>query len=230
MVGCSQIATVKQTTPSFAIVGTQEERLAPAERQLSDARKLEQADPSRALGNYLASAHAAFDQLQRDPHDKQARDLYNFSVARSIEVIGEARLNPWDRALTVPTPDGEYSLTSVRHPEPDRNPAAYELIPSDTVILGGTFISRHVTIEGIGAPVVAVGRERWLTVSCSAILKVGGLLTDQRDHIRRASVAKGVARPSALWRQCRSVVRCLLPAKLVAYSATSTFFPRNYLR
>ena len=159
LAGCSQIATVKQTTPRFAVVGTQEQQLTQAQRQLGDARKLEQADPPRALGNYLASAHAASDRLKQHPDDKQARDLYNFSVARSIEVIEKARLNPWDRALRVPTPDGEYTLTSVQHPQPDRNPAAYELIPDDTMILGGTYISRRVTVEGIGAPVVAVGRE-----------------------------------------------------------------------
>jgi pimeloyl-ACP methyl ester carboxylesterase len=157
--GCAHIVTVKPTTPQFTASGNQEPALAAAESRLRDAARLQQSNSLQALGNYLSCAHAAYDRLKNQPGDKQARDLYNFSVARAIEVIEEAQLNPWDRALKVPAPGGEYILTSVRHSQPDRNPAAYELIPDDTIILGGTFIRRRVTVEGIGAPVVAVGRE-----------------------------------------------------------------------
>ncbi|HEY4281998.1 MAG TPA: alpha/beta fold hydrolase [Chthoniobacterales bacterium] len=150
--GCAQIATIKETTPHFAASGHQEQ-------QLQNAARLQQSDPLHALGGYLDSAHSAFDQLRRNPNDKQARDLYNFSVARAIGVIEEANLNPWDRAIKVPAPEGEYSLTSVRPAEPERNPAAYEIIPADSIVIGGTYLDRRVTVPGIGAPVVAVGRE-----------------------------------------------------------------------
>ena len=92
------------------------------------------------------------------PNDKQARDCYNFSVARSIEVIETARLDPWDRALDVPARNGNYSIT-VSNSNLDRNPANYELIPADTIVIGGTYFERRITLEGIGASVVAVGRE-----------------------------------------------------------------------
>lgn len=159
LASCTQIATVKQATPRFAVVGTQDQQLASAEQQLREAQKLEGSDPLRALGNYLASAQLAFDQLRRRPANKRARDVYNFSVARSIDVIESAGLNPWDRLLTVPAPTGQYSLTTIRHAGPDRNPADYQLIPADSVVIGGTYFARRIVLEGVGAPVVAIGRE-----------------------------------------------------------------------
>lgn len=157
--GCAHIATVKPTTPQFASKSYSDPALKAAEQRLRGGQTLERRDPLGALGNFLMSAHAAFDRLQQQPNDKEARDLYNFSVARSIELIEKAQLNPWDRALKVPAPGGEYVLTSVKHPQPDRNPAAYELIPDDTITIGGTYFDHRATVEGIGAPVVAVGRE-----------------------------------------------------------------------
>lgn len=154
--GCSAIATVKPTTPRFAAVGNQEPALASAENQLRDAARLKSANPLQALGIYLNAAQAAADQLKRNPADKQARDFYNFAVARSIGVIEAGRLNPWEGALKVPSSTGEYTLTNVRPPGPEYNPGNYELIPDDTIILGGTYLDRRVTVDGIGAPTVAV--------------------------------------------------------------------------
>jgi pimeloyl-ACP methyl ester carboxylesterase len=159
LAGCAQIATVKPTTPRYAAVGNQELALAAAENRLQDAANLKGSNPLQGLGNYLASAHAASDRLRQHPDDRQARDLYNFAVARSIEVIETGQLNPWDGAVKVPSPAGEYTLTNVRHGGPEYNPANYELIPDDTIVLGGTYLDRRVTIDGIGAPAVAVGRE-----------------------------------------------------------------------
>jgi pimeloyl-ACP methyl ester carboxylesterase len=152
LAGCAQIATVKETTPHFAVAGHQEQ-------QFEKAAQLQQSDPLHALGGYLDSAHSAFDQLRRNPNDKQSRNLYNFSVARVVEVIQTKHLNPWDHALDVPTQDGSFSLTAVRNSSPDRNPANYDLTPADTIAIGGTYFERRITLEGIGAPVVAVGRE-----------------------------------------------------------------------
>lgn len=160
LTGCAaQIVTVKTASPRFTPVGDQPPAQVEAEQQLRQAEQLTRTDPLRSLGNYLDSAHFAWDQLRRNPNDKQARDLYNFSVARSIDVIEAANLNPWDRVLKVPSPSGEYSLTSVRHPEPDRNPSRYKLIPADSLTIGGTFLNRRVTVAGVGAPIVAVGQE-----------------------------------------------------------------------
>lgn len=156
---CAQIATVKQTTPHFAAVGTQGSELNPADRELQDAEQLERSDPLRALGGYLASAHLAYDELLRQPTDKAARDLYNFAVARCIEVIERTPLDPWNKALKVPSPNGVYLLTSTRGRSADRDPATYNLIPADSIVIGGTYFEKRTTVPGLGAPVVAIGRE-----------------------------------------------------------------------
>src|SRR5215203_6325704 len=159
LAGCAPIATVKPTTPRFAAIGSQQPALEAAGNKVRDAEDLKDSNPLQALGSYLASARAAFDRLKQHPDEKRTRDLYNFSVARSVAVIEDAQLNPWDRALRVPSPEGEYSLTNVRHPGADRDPAAYDIIPTDSLAIGGKYLDRRVRVEGIGAPVVAVGRE-----------------------------------------------------------------------
>ncbi len=159
LVGCSEIATVKQTTPHFAPAGTQRGELNAADRELAAAEKLERSDPLRALGGYLASAHSAYDELDRHPTDRAARDLYNFAVARCIEVIERTPLDPWNKSFPVPSPDGEYLLTTVRHGGPDRDPASYNIVPADSIVIGGTYFENRTTVPGVGAAVVAIGRE-----------------------------------------------------------------------
>src|SRR4051812_2020084 len=89
LAGCSQIATVRPTAPRIAAVGAESE-------QLREAKGLQRSDPLRALGHYLAIAQAASGELHHEPSDQHARDLYNFAVGRCIDVIEEAKLNPWD--------------------------------------------------------------------------------------------------------------------------------------
>ena len=156
---CAQIATVKRITPHFAAIGTQGGELSAADRQLQGAEKLERSDPLRALGAYLASAHSAYVELDRHPADRRARDLYDFAVARCIEVIERAPLDPWNKSLLVPSPDGEYRVTTIRHGGADRDPAEYNIIPADSIAVGGTYFQKRITVQGVGAPVIAIGRE-----------------------------------------------------------------------
>ncbi|MFL6531171.1 MAG: esterase/lipase family protein [Chthoniobacterales bacterium] len=142
--------------PAF---GDQQPALVAAQARLSAGEAIERSNPSGALGSYLASAQAALAELGRHPEEKAARDVYNFSVARSVGVIEEAKLKPWDRTLVAPAPEGQYSLTGVRPQNPDRNPANFELIPADSLVVGGSYLKKRVTTEGIGAPVVAIGRK-----------------------------------------------------------------------
>ncbi len=157
--GCAHIATVKPTTPRLAASGTREPALVSAGQQLRNAQEEALRDPLHALGGYLAAAQTAFNQLARHPGDRGARDLYNFSVARAIGVIEDAHLDPWNHALVAPAATGDYTLTTKRQVGTDRDPAAYEIIPSDSLTIGGEYLRERVTISGIGAPVVAIGRE-----------------------------------------------------------------------
>src|SRR5881275_1059583 len=125
---CAHVATVSHTTPKVPAFGNQQPALVAAQARLNAGEAIERSNPSGALGSYLASAQAALAELGRHPEEKAARDVYNFSVARSVGVIEEAKLKPWDRTLVAPAPEGQYPLTGVRPQNPDRNPANFELI------------------------------------------------------------------------------------------------------
>ncbi len=159
LTGCAQIATVKQTTPRFAATGAPEPQLALAQRQLVAAREAEHRDPAVALGNYLVAAQSAASQLRARPSDTKARDLYDFAVGRSIQVIEQTQPSPWHRTLTIPSPNGPYTITTIAHPGPDLDPANYEITPADSVIVGGTYFTRRITMAGVGAPLVVMRRE-----------------------------------------------------------------------
>jgi len=158
--GCSEIATVKHQDPRFPAAANETPELLAAEKQLETAKKFETSEPTRALGGYLAAAQAAARQLERNEGDTRARHLYNFAVARSIEVIESAPLDPWSHSLSVPGPDGEYVVTTLRHSGPDRDPADYVITPAASLVIGGSYFDKHVTVEGVGAPMVAAGREK----------------------------------------------------------------------
>jgi pimeloyl-ACP methyl ester carboxylesterase len=158
--GCTNIATVRQITPHFPASSNEAPELLAAEQHLEKAKKLQTSEPARALGEYLAAAQAAQRQLQRNAGDARARLLYNFAVARCLDVIESASLDPWRHSLTVPGPNGEYVITTVRSAAPDRNPADYNIMPADSLMIGGSYFDKRVTVEGIGAPLVAAGREK----------------------------------------------------------------------
>ena len=188
--GCSSIATIKQVSPHFSSGTTGERRLIAAERSLEEARTLERQDPMRALGDYLTSANAAYDEWKSHPGDKEARDLYNFAVARSIGVIEAANLDPWNRPLFVPAQGGQYRLTAIRHSGPDRNPADYRIIPADSLLVGGAFFERRITLEGIGAPVVVIGRKEKSDFRKALTMRrlYGAATAVIRFHGRRAEI------------------------------------------
>src|SRR5262245_57215374 len=160
LTGCSEIATVRHITPRPpAVSGSVDQDLVRAESFLAEGRKFQRTEPTRALGGYLACARLTADRLQRQPGDIRARQLYHFSVARCIEVVETAPLDPWNHPLSATGPDGTYVLTSVRRAGTDRDPAKYNIVPADTLVLGGTYLERRVTVDGIGAPVVAISND-----------------------------------------------------------------------
>ena len=160
LTGCSEIATVRHVTPRPpAVSGSVDQELVQAETFLAEGKTFQLSEPTRALGGYLACARLTADRLKRQPGDIQARQLYNFSVARCVEVVETAPLDPWNHPLSATGPDGTYILTSVRRPGTDRDPARYNIVPADTLVLGGTYLERRVTVDGVGAPVVAVSND-----------------------------------------------------------------------
>jgi len=133
--------------------------LANAETGIVKAMRIDHRDPLTALGEYMNAAETALDQLKRSPNDKTARKTYNFAVGRIIATIHDAKLDPWTQPLRVPANGGEFVLTHRHDPRPQWNPALYEFTPADQFDVRGTYVTERTTRDGIGAPVVAVGRE-----------------------------------------------------------------------
>ena len=59
----------------------------------------------------------------------------------------------------MPAAGGEYMLTRKPDPRKQWNPALYDFTPADQFDVQGTYVAEHTRKEGIGAPIVAVGRE-----------------------------------------------------------------------
>jgi hypothetical protein len=133
--------------------------LVSTERRIVNALRQENRERLVAMGEYLAAAEAAMRQLASDPTDITARNDYNFAVARVLGTIKQAKLDPWTHPLRVPAEGGDYVLT--RKPDSRKlwNPALYDFTPADQFDIHGTYFREHRRKEGLGAPIVAVGRE-----------------------------------------------------------------------
>ena len=144
--------------PSYHPASSTFGALAPAERRISTALRQQKREPLEAIGGFLAAAQSAQQQLARDPANIAARDAYNFAVARVIGTIQQARLDPWTQPLRVPTADGDFVLSHKPDPDPQRNPALYDLTPADQFRIKGAYVRERERKEGIGAPLVAIER------------------------------------------------------------------------
>jgi pimeloyl-ACP methyl ester carboxylesterase len=154
--GCaSHLATVKTKPARIPAALTGEEPLESARKDLA-AVKHEQPLPS--LGQDLIAAKLAYAVLEKQPEHGQARDIYNFAVARAVENVQQAKLEPWRRPTTVATEQGNFILTSPKPADSDHDPGRYDLVPADTLTIGGKFLKTRSTVIGIGAPLVALGR------------------------------------------------------------------------
>jgi pimeloyl-ACP methyl ester carboxylesterase len=154
--GCAHLATVKTKPARLPTVGNTDPSLEPARKYLVAA---DREQPLPALGHDLLAAKVAYDALERRPEDASARSIYEFAVARSVQNVGRANLQPWRQATNVPTNDGNYILTSPTPVDAEHDPSRYDLFPTDTLKIGGRFFkTRPPATSGVGAPLVAVGR------------------------------------------------------------------------
>lgn len=158
--GCAApYGTVQKKRPVFQPVAAVTGSLAELPQQLKEASRWGKKRPLAAVGEYLAVAEAAAKQLEADPKDAAAREAYNFAVARVLGTIKEANLDPWRKPLSVPSAEGGYVLTHRPDARPAWNPALYDFVPADEFDVQGKYVSERETKEGVGAPVVAIGRQ-----------------------------------------------------------------------
>jgi len=84
---------------------------------------------------------------------------YNFSVGRAVENIKRANLQPWRQSSRIPFNQGSFLLSTARPVDAEHDPSRYDLFPTDTLKISGRFFKTSSRVSGIGAPLVAVGRE-----------------------------------------------------------------------
>ena len=156
---CAQYATVTEKRPRFRPLRNTLGVIGTLEQGIVEGLKRDRRDPMAALGGYLHVVEVASQQLARTPNDLVVRDDYNFAVARILSTLQTAKLDPWTKPLTVPAAGGDYVLTNKPFTNQKWNPALYDFKPADQFDVGGLYINERETKEGIGAPVVAIGRE-----------------------------------------------------------------------
>ena len=159
LASCATYSKVTERRPRFIPFTSGAGPLTNAETGIVKAMQIDRRDPLVALGEYMSGAETALRQLERSPQDETARHTYNFTVGRIIATIRDAKLDPWTEPLRVPASGGEFVLTHKPDPRPQWNPALYDFTPADQFDVHGTYVTERTTRDGIGAPVVAVGRE-----------------------------------------------------------------------
>jgi hypothetical protein len=154
LVGCSHYAKVSKR-PIRAITES------PEQKNLYRSTRLFSKQPLMRLGNYLDSADSARLKLAEDPGDSVAQSDYDFAVARIVEIIENEKLKPWDTSLSCPSKDNiNWSLTlTPPDPRPEYHPSNFRMLPSDRYRFKGTRIGERVQSEGMGAPVIVIGKD-----------------------------------------------------------------------
>src|SRR6266403_1664217 len=153
--GCAHLATVKTTEPRVPTIVATEDQLTIAKQHLATA---ERAQPLVALGEDLSAAKLSLQVLEQRPSDSLAQSIYNFSVARAVENVERAKIQPWQRKIDIVSDHTTYTLTTPTPIDPAHDPSRYELFPTDSLKIGGQFFKTRSLIDGIGAPLVAVAR------------------------------------------------------------------------
>lgn len=156
---CTHIASVKEKKPVLRMASAPTGVLRGVQQDISDALKEGTRDPMAALAGYLSAAESAGRELARNPKDSVLRDNYNFAVARIMSTIQKEKLDPWTKPFAVPAAGGDYVLTRKPDARKSWNPALYDFKPADQFDVSGKFIKTRTVKEGLGAPVVAIGKE-----------------------------------------------------------------------
>jgi len=159
LVGCAPVASVSHVRPKLQPVRQAAGTLMEADRRIVDGMDHVRRKPLSSLGEFLASAESASIYLQRHPNDPAAIQTYNFAVARIFTAIEDGDLDPWKQPLRVPSAGGDFILTHKPDPRPQYNPALYDFTPADQIEIKGTYVGKRTRKAGLGAPLVAVGKE-----------------------------------------------------------------------
>ncbi len=152
--GCSTYSKSIQKSGSALTVTAEQKELQKSLNQLS-------AQPMVRLGVLLDSVETARQQLATNPTDALAQSDYNFAVSRIVEIVEDENLAPWDAPVACRSSSGrEWSLGLVPpDPRPEYHPSNFEILPADRYDFKGKLIGERSVKGGLGAPVIAVGKD-----------------------------------------------------------------------
>jgi triacylglycerol esterase/lipase EstA (alpha/beta hydrolase family) len=153
--GCAHLASVKQIRPRPPAATGNDEELQAAKQSLVSA---EREQPLRSLGEDLSAAKLSLQVLERRPNDSLAQGMYNFSVARAVENVERATIQPWRHKINIVNNGSNYTLTTPKPIDPEHDPSRYDLFPTDSLKISGQFFKTRSSVEGVGAPLIAVAR------------------------------------------------------------------------
>ena len=153
--GCVGYSKAKIRGNTLALASTAEQR------QLAAAQEKSAKNPLTRLGGYLDAADSARQRLARDPKNTLLRSDYNFAVARVMDILYEAKLAPWDKAVVAPSATGQAWRLTLAPPSKEKqfHPSLFEFRPSDRYDFSGKGVGERSLKEGLGAPLVVAGRE-----------------------------------------------------------------------
>lgn len=156
---CKQYSKVEQIEPRWRQLSTATVVESSLHNDIVTAMENRKKQPLVALGSVLATARIAHDRLLEDPKDKVALEAYNFAVARVVGIAHNSGHTPWPQPLALATSSGPMVLSHKKDPRPQWNPALYDFVPADQFRIGGTYVKERLGKEGVGAPLVAIGKK-----------------------------------------------------------------------
>jgi pimeloyl-ACP methyl ester carboxylesterase len=154
LAGCVQYSSVQKRGRTADLATTAEQRtLVASQKRLKD-------NPLAQIGGYLDAANAARIRLAANPTDVLAQSDYNFSVARIVEIVSNKELTPWEQPLLCPSATGKpWKLGLIPpDPRPQFHPSKLDFTPTDRLVFHGKLVGQKATTTGLGAPVVASGK------------------------------------------------------------------------
>ena len=153
--GCAHLATVRVTPARPPAATGNDEQLQAAKACLASA---ERERPLLSLGDDLTAAKLSLQVLERRRNDSLAQSMYNFSVARAVENVERAKIEPWRHKIDIVNDGSNYTLVTPKPIDPQHDPSRYDLFPTDSLKISGQFFKTRSSVEGVGAPLVAVAR------------------------------------------------------------------------
>src|SRR5260370_38212997 len=153
--GCAHLATVQETRARLPAATESDEQLQVAKQHLVAAQG---AQPLLSLGEDLSAAKLSLQMLEHRPNDASAQRIYNFSVARAVENVERAKIQPWQHQISIVSDRSNYTLTTPKPIDSEHDPSRYDVFPTDSLKISGQFFKTRAPVSGIGAPLVAVSR------------------------------------------------------------------------